>query len=222
MCTGLEIAAMLGSAALSAGGSMIQQNEAQANAERQAQARNDKLKQTLARNDALAKDSREQFDQRQKQIQPDQMEADAKKATEERQATLDAATTEAPTPVGNASLSGSAPTVVKSELAKRVATAMGQAKEDARNLGKLGGYGDAWFNQGIEDTNVGRNLGQNANFASGNMAILPYQQDIAEQRAYKPISPIGGIMQGLGSVLGSYGGGGMVPKKSYVPVGSYV
>ena len=48
------------------------------------------------------------------------------------------------------------------------------------------------------------------------MALLPYQQDFAEQRATKPVSPLAGLLEGFGGMLGSVGGsGGMVPKKSY-------
>lgn len=210
---------MLGSAALSAGGSMIQQSEAQANAKRQADARNEQLRTTLAKNDQLADQSRELFDARKKQIDPNQTSADEAKAKADRQAELTQAVDTAPTPsAGNASISGSAPTVVKSEIAKRVSSALDQARTDAKNQGTLGGYGDAWLNQGLADADVGRNLATNANFASGNMAILPYKQDIAEERAYKPISPIGGILQGLGSALGTYGGGGLAKKSfTYAP-----
>lgn len=230
MCTGLEIASLIAGPALSAVGGIIQQNEAQANAERQAEARNEKLRLTMAKNDDLAKQSRELFDARKKQIAPDQTKADEAKAKADRQAELANAVDTAPAPTaGNASISGSAPTVVKSELAKRVSSALDQAREDAKNQGTLSGYGDVWLNQGLADTAVGRDLGKNANFASGNLAILPYEQDIAEQRAYKPVSPIGGILQGLGSALGTYGGGGL-PTKTFTTdpwagmrtVGSYI
>ena len=213
MCTGMEIAGLLIGPALSSGGSMIQASEQEANNRRMAEARNERLRNTMTKNDRLAEQSRAEFDARQRQSTTESIEGDRAQKTAERSDTLEQAVQEAPKEAAGGSLSGSAPTVVKSELAKRMAAAMGQATDSAKAQAKLGGYGDTWLNQGFQDVTAGRNIGQNANFASGNLAILPHQQDIAEMRAYKPISPIGGLLQGFGSMLGSYGGGGM-PKKS--------
>jgi hypothetical protein len=214
MCTGMEIAGLLIGPALSSVGSMIQASEQEANNRRMAEARNERLRNTMTKNDRLAEQSRAEFDARQRQSTTESIEGDRAQKTAERSDTLEQAVQEAPKESAGVSLSGSAPTIVKSELAKRMAAAMGQATDSAKAQAKLGGYGDTWLNQGFQDVTAGRNIGQNANFASGNLAILPHQQDIAEMRAYKPISPIGGLLQGFGSVLGSYGGGGM-PKKSY-------
>lgn len=217
MCTGIEIALALGGAALSAGGAYMQQNEAEANARRQAEARNERLNITLKKNDQLADDSREAFDARAKQVQEQEMQQGQQKATDERQATLDQAVETSPAAdTGEIPLAGSAPAVVKSELAKRIGEAIKGSKDSAARQAKLSGYGDSWLDQGFQDVETGRNLAQNANFAGGNMAIMPYQQDIAEMRAYKPISPMGGLLQGFGSAVSSFGGsGGMVKKKSY-------
>jgi hypothetical protein len=61
---------------------------------------------------------------------------------------------------------------------------------------------------GFKDLQANRNISMAANFAAGNSALLPHQQDIAETRAYRPISPIGGILSGIGGVMGGMGGGG--------------
>lgn len=214
MCTGLEIASLVAGPLLSAGGAMIQAKEEQANQKRMAEARNEKLRGVMAKNDQLADESRAEFNARQQKATAESIEAERAAKTDERSQNLEAAVTEAPAAVENVSLSGSAPTVVKSELAKRMSTALGQATDSAKAQAKLGGYGDAWLGQGFQDVQAGRNIGQNANFAAGNLAILPYQQDIEETRAYRPISPLGGLLQGFGGMVSSYGGGG-VPKKSY-------
>jgi len=213
MCTGMEIAGLVLGPLLSTGGALVQASEQEANNRRMAEARNERLRNTMTKNDRLAEQSRAEFDARQRQSTTESIEGDRAQKTAERSDTLEQAVQEAPKEAAGGSLSGSAPTVVKSELAKRMAAAMGQATDSAKAQAKLGGYGDTWLNQGFQDVTAGRNIGQNANFASGNLAILPHQQDIAEMRAYKPISPIGGLLQGFGSMLGSYGGGGM-PKKS--------
>lgn len=216
MCTGLEILGMVAGPALSAIGAGIQQRQIAANQRRMADARNQELRRTLAKNDELAERSRDIFDARRKATQQTEMEDAQKKAEEGRQVELEAAVEDTPAPAANVSLAGSAPTVVKSEIAKRMAEAVSGAREQARRLGTLGGYGDMWLGQGFENMQAGRDLAHNANFASGNMALLPYQQDIAEMRAYKPVSPIGGLLQGAGGLLSSYaGGGGALPRRSY-------
>ncbi|MER9685914.1 hypothetical protein [Mesorhizobium sp. M0139] len=224
MCTGLELIALAGTAASTVGG-MITQKEQQANIERQAKARNDKLNSTMLKNDALAKQSRADFDARQKNATGDAIEQDRADKTQQRTQDLTAAVDSTPA-AADVSLSGSAPTVIKSELAKRMASALGQATDSAKAQAKLGGYGDAWLNQGFQDVDASRDIGTNANYAAGNMAILPYQQDIAEQHATKPISPLGSLLQGFGSIASSYGGGGgAVPKKSYtsaIPKAGYL
>lgn len=218
MCTGVELLTALASAGLGTAGQMITSSEQQANAKRQAEARNEKLNVAMQKNDQLAKESRAAFDARQQNATADNIEQDRADKTQQREDQLTQAVDSTPASP-QVSLSGSAPTVIKSDLAKRMATAMGDAKDSAKAQAKLGGYGDAWLGQGFQDVQAGRDIGTNANFASGNMAILPYQQDIAEQHAYKPISPIGGLLSGFGSMLGSYGGGGAVPKKTYVSPG---
>lgn len=215
MCTGIEILGMLAGPVLSGVGSMIQQKEMEANQRRMAEARNNELRRVLTKNDELAQRSRETFDARRKASQGEQLEADQKKAEENRQTELTEAAQSTPAPAQNVALSGSAPTVVKSQMAKQMASAIGDAKEQAARLGKLGGYGDMWLNQGFADMQAGRDIAIDSNFAAGNLALLPYQQDIAENRAYKPISPIGGLLQGFGGMLSSYGGSGGMPKKSY-------
>lgn len=212
MCTGFEIAALLGTG-LSAAGGIMQQRNATQNAQRQAEARNERLRNTLAKNDKLAEQSRAEFDQRQKQSTAEQIEADRQNATQQRNDTAQEAIDTAPAATAAPSISGSAPQVVQSEMAKRIQSALGDARETAGAQAKLQGYGDAWLGQGFQDVEAGRNIGKNANFAAGNMAILPYQQDIAEFNAYKPASPIGGILQGFGNALTTYGGSGGLPKK---------
>lgn len=223
MCTGMEIVGLLGGLA-SAGGGMITANEQQKNAERQAKARNDELKRTMLKNDDLAKQSRETFNERTEKLKGDQMAEEQQAATDKRSESLETAVAETPVAADNVALSGSAPTVVKSELAKRMGAALEGSKTQAKAQAKLGGYGDSWLNQGFADVEAGRDINQQANFASGNLSILPHQQDIAEMRATKPISPIGGLLQGFGGALGSFAGsGGLTPKKKYTsPVGGYI
>lgn len=217
MCTGLEIAAMIGGPLLSAAGGAITASEQNKNAQRMAEARNERLRAALTKNDALAEKSRATFNERAAKTNQQQMDQELQTSQDARTQELQQSVDQTPSPAANVSLAGDAPKVVQSEFAKRIGDAMNESKAKAGRLGDLAGYGDMWANQGFADNEANRNIAQDANFAAGNWAILPYQQDIAETRAYKPISPLGGLLQGLGGMASSYGGGGMVPKKPKVP-----
>lgn len=219
MCLGI-IGPLIGGL-MSAAGSMMTAKAAEDQARAQAEARNEKMRITLAKNDRIAKDSRKIFNKDANQYSEKKFTQTQDDATADRTAGLDAAVEQVDP--SSIPLSGSAPDVVKSELAKRLLDTMQYGKSQAQRLGTVGGYGDAWLRRGYGTAAAGRNIGINQNFTAGNLAILPYQQDMAELAAYKPISPIGGILSGLGSALGQGGGGGGflsggVPKTSYTSV----
>ncbi len=209
MCTGLEIAGLLAGAAgsgLSMVGQMQQQKAAEENARARANARNDELKRTLRMNDQHAEDSRDAFKRVRQNLEEDTVQKDQQAATDNRTEQL----TEAVQPVGDnygmPEISGSAPNVVQSEFSKRITDALTKSTEQAERLGKLGGYGDFWANTGFDQAQAGREVGTSANLAGGNMALLPYNQDFAEHKAYKPTGSTGSFLMGLGSALGSVGG----------------
>lgn len=206
MCTGIELALLAGSAALSGGGALMANNQANKQAAAIAKARNDVLNRTLAKNDRIAADSRSVFDRRRQDVEPEAVQQQQQDATTERTDIGESAVT-APVP-GSIPLSGSAPNVVTQAFAKRMSDAVGKGKSEAQALGRLGGFGDMWFGQGIGNAAAGREMGVNQNFASGNTGILPYLQDFAEIGATKPMSPIPGIMQAAGQAMGSFAGGG--------------
>ncbi len=220
MCTGLEIILPLLGSALSVGGTAMQQHEQQQMAERQAEARNEALRATLLKNDRLARESRQTFDQRLQKGSKDTVDQQNAKAGKGRANDLQKsveATAEMEDTQG-ANISGTAPAIVGSDLAKRMQTVLQDGKTQATALGKLGAYGDSWLKQGFLDTQAGRDIGVTTNKAAGNSAIMPYSQDFAEMQATHPLSPIGGILAGLGSAMGSIGGygtGTVVPRKTY-------
>lgn len=214
MCFGAILPALLG-AGLSIAGGAIQRREEDANARRQRDARNEELRRTMAKNDVLASQSRSIYDKRAKDIAPAAMENIQAGQQAER---TDAITDSMPD-LEDIPLAGSTPEVVRTEIANRLAQVLSEGKEEAKALGRLGSYGDSWFQQGARNADVGRRLAVNSDYTAGNLAILPAAQDIAETRAYKPISPLGGILQGLGNAIGSGGGsffgGGGLARRSY-------
>lgn len=198
------ILSLLGGTAMSVIGQILDQREADANARRRVEARNQALTNTLRMNSKYGDESRRVLDDRLRGVQPDNMAAQQQSLTNTRMADNVAAVTDTPAP----ELAGSAPEVVQSEVAKRMQDVMNAGRQEARTLGKLGGYGDATFRGGLQTAGAGRDIGVQQGFISGNMALLPHRQDIAELRAYRPMSGVGSILKGFGSMLGSAGGGG--------------
>lgn len=199
---------MLAGGVMSAVGGGMTQDAQEGQAEAQAKARNRVLSRVLKRNDGLARDSRRIFDKNVDKYSDERFAKRQDAVTENRiEPLVDAVDEAAPEEIP---LSGSAPDVVKSELAQTLLDAMNYGKKQATQLGEVGGYGDAWLRKGITTSKAANRIGMKQNFAGGNLSLLPFQQDMAEVRSVKPISPLGGILQGLGHAVGgmSFGGGG--------------
>jgi hypothetical protein len=218
MCTGIEIALLAGAAALSAGGAYVSSNESSKNQQRIVDARNRELQANMRMNRKLNKESRGLFNERVDDAGgalPRQEELTADR-TAGNVAAVDTAAPEA------APLSGSAPDVVKSDVAKQMLGATTAAKESAKAQGKLGGFGDLWIDQDIANADTSRRMAIPANFVQGNLTMLPHLQDYASTAAYRPSSGIGEAMMGAGSVMGMAAGSGKLgPKKPDVPVNPY-
>jgi hypothetical protein len=218
MCTGIEIAALAAAAALSAGGAAVSQHEATSNANNVAMARNRALQATLDRTRGMSKDSRAVFDKRAEEIAPAKLAKTQEDVTANRTAGLTDAVDKA-TPA-DVPLAGSAPAVVKSEVASRMKDAMESGINRAKALGKLGGYGDLWSQEGFANQDASRNIDVQQNLISGQMSMLPYQQQLAELRATRAPSLWGPVLQGAGSVIGSAAGAGMLPGGSVAKAGA--
>ena len=97
-------------------------------------------------------------------------------------------------------------------LAKTSAANMKNATDFIRNqgtaTGNLGGYGDSWFNSGLNEQDAARKIGIGNLFANETKSLIGPEQDLAGAAAYKTPSWIPGVMQGVGSMLGSYSGRG--------------
>jgi hypothetical protein len=108
-------------------------------------------------------------------------------------------------------LSGSAPSVVKGEIAKRMLTSFTDATARAKALGNLGGYGDNWLDNNVGVTDTSRRVGTLNNFSRGEAAILPGLQDAAQIRATQQPSIWGPILSAGGNVLAAGAGRGWSP-----------
>lgn len=191
-------------AALAGGGALLGKGSAAKDAQRRADARNVVLRDAMVRTDQNAADNRTLFDGRLGDFtnHPTALAT----AQDTRANNNAAALTE-----GNADdipLSGSAPSVVRGEIAKRMLTAFQGATERARSSGRLGGYNDAWLGHNIGVGDTSNRIGTNNNFARGQMSLVPAMQDLAETSVYKPPSILPQIMTFAGNVLGGAAGRG--------------
>ncbi|BAQ16107.1 hypothetical protein [Methyloceanibacter caenitepidi] len=207
MCTGIELAALASLATtvvgsgVSAYGAHRAGQERDANAAREAAARNAELEDVLRRNRKIADESRDLYTKREEAIAPKNTKRAQEEATQDRTNIL----TDAISGPEEVPISGSAPEVVKTDLAKRLGEAVSGAKEEAKALGKVGSYGDFWFNQGLADTELGRGIETRSNFQQGNLNLLPYSSDLAAFQTYKPSTGIGEAMMAAGPALGQAG-----------------
>jgi hypothetical protein len=215
MCTGLEgalIPLVLGGVTSAVGGA-ITSGQQQQNAQNQANAENSVLTDTLNQNKVIGADARSTFDNRLASAQPGATAAQQGQLTAARQNTL---TSNMPT-ISPSSMPGAAdaPTVVKTAISKALTEAMDQANAKAGAQARLGGYGDLFFNQGLADQGAKDKIGTDVNFANANDSLIAPMQQLAATGAYTPMSPIGGILQGLGSTIGSAAGAGKLTNASF-------
>lgn len=196
---------VIGGALLSGLGAAIKNRQANANAQRIVAARNQVLADTMAQNRPLAESSRTAFDDR---VGGGFSPVDEAASGAFRNSLI-ARAAEGPESLPGF---GAAPEGVKAELAGAMSRAIDAGRGEAERSAKIATPGDFFFDQGSRNTALARDLGINANFAGGNLALLPHLQDLAEVGATRPTGPLGDILMGVGSMLGSFGGSrGMTP-----------
>lgn len=205
MCTGLEIAGIIGPALLSTAGSAMAASEQQRNNERQARARNQELSNAMARNKELSQEALSALDKR---ISDSSPEVQQEKTQTAQDALVNSLSEAARVPEVDTGISGSAPEVVKTEMAKRLGDSLGTARKNAENLGKLGTFGQMLFNNNVANQQTAQDIALPVGLARSNMDILPGIQDLAQISANKPGSGLGQVLQGLGNLGASAAGSG--------------
>lgn len=227
----LSLALLAASTAATVGGGIATRQNAQENANSAAM-RNRQA--ALARNnvrDAYRQRTTEWGNQNEAEKQrllAQQEQAPQQKQQEDLTAAREATATSvqrAPSPT-EAPISGSAPSVVQGEITKRLMDAYAQSRAGAAASAKLGSYGDTWAKNAVDLTTVGRKIDTRNNFSRGDMALLGYDQDLAEaqvpQAKVKP-NTWGEVLSGLGKLgsaaagSGAFGGGGAAGASSFTP-----
>ena len=100
-----------------------------------------------------------------------------------------------------------APPALAADRAKQMKGAMDFVQNQGTATGKLGGYGDSWFNSGLNEQDAARKIGIGNLFANETKSLIGPEQDLAGAAAYKTPSPWPGLLQGAGGLLGAAPGG---------------
>lgn len=210
MCFGPE---MLLAAGLSAAGSYVNARETNANVKRGNSAREASLRQELDRQKVFQDQAGQEFSTANDRFSPEARQNNLGDIIAKRQDALNGAV-QTEQPQGYAAVPDSAPKVVKTDLAKRLAEAVGRSRQQAGALAKLGATSDLFDADAIGLHNADAKIGTIGNFASNSANVNQAEQGAAYQNAQKAPSGFGDLLglagMGLGLYSGFNGGSGSV------------
>ena len=90
----------------------------------------------------------------------------------------------------------------------------------ATATGNLGGYGDSWFNSGLNEQDAARKIGIGNLFANETKSLISPEQDLGGRGRVQDAVLDPGVLQGAGSMLGSYAGRNVSPNGPQLPFGA--
>ncbi len=95
----------------------------------------------------------------------------------------------------------SAPTVVQSDLANKMAKVAGYGAQQGGALAKTGATGDQFLNNELTLNDSGLNLGTISNFAQGQLGVNKLKQTVGANNARKAPSAFGNALSTAGTAL---------------------
>lgn len=225
--------ATLAGLALSAGGTFLQQREANKNASRVANAKNDAYEANIIRqkqyadeagvafNESTDNQGREAFDENQ-----------VSEADRVKQAFSSIKTT----PDYNVGLRASAPKNVVNSRERESDAASAETQRDVDNLAQLSGFQNALFNSGLDRNEFARKFGNIQDTASRDSRLLGLDINAAANNANKAPSLFPTLLKTAGQVTSAVGaastpgetinwnqgGQTVIPRKYNLPFGSQV
>lgn len=201
MCTGAEAALVAGGLA-QAGGSYLNTQNANKNAQAKINAKNNaaaqetqRQKQFQLNNDAALNTSLNQFDKETRDTNFGDLVASREQAY----------AANAPAEQEFAAISADAPQVVKEDKAKRVATELAKSKAQAKALAKIGGTADLFQNNGLSINSAANKIGTTNNLARGSLDVNRIEQVAAANNAGNKSSMFGDLLSAAGAGAGLYG-----------------
>ena len=214
MCEPTIIAGM----ALSAAGTMYNQNQQQKNMSRGITAKNAAAEAEMIRQEGFQDEASAAFKDSQGVHDKSKQDFELEQQKQQRGAKIEKALA---TPNEYAPVKGSAPSVVKGEIARKINDAFKSGKKTASALGNMGAWGDQQFNNRVALSRHGGQIGEIANNARSSASLLPLEQQAAYQNAQKAPGMFGDLLKAAGTGMSMYGmaggdafsgfGGGVTP-----------
>ncbi len=195
MCTGAELA-LAASVASSAGGALLNSQTSARNAQAKINARNaaaaqeqERQRVFQANNDASLQKTLQKFQQ------PDQEQSFGDLVAKREQAYE----SNAPAATEFANVGDSTPSVVKIDLAKKIAEKMAQSKASAKALARLGGTTDIFQNNGFGINQAANEISTENGFARGSLNTNLVEQTAAANNAGNKSSMFGDLLSAAGA-----------------------
>src|SRR5258708_3766929 len=203
----VSVGLMAAGTAASVGGGIMGRNDALANAQAQAEARNAVVRDAIGKLNVFGAQNRGTFDANMTNYDPATQAAQLQSAQDTRSGNnVNAITTQDPnaTPI-----QADASPATRADLAKRMLAVHDQAVGRAKSMGQLGGYSDQWINNQLGNAQAGRDIGVVNNFAEARNALVQPEAALAAAAAYNTPSLWGALLSGAGSTMSAAGGAGI-------------
>ena len=198
MCDATMIAGM----AMSGLGQAYNSKQMAKNQKRMVGARNDAATAEFGRQDKYQNEAQGYFadsvDSFDKSTQDAGLEEQKQIRTEKLENSLAAPNEYAPTP-------SSSPSIVNTEIARKINDAMKSGKKTAQGLGNMGAWGDHQYNNQVALGNTDRFLGDVTTNANRSLGLLPLEQQVASSNASKSPNMIGDLLSMAGQGTAMYG-----------------
>ena len=198
MCEPTIIAGM----ALNAAGTMYNNRQIAKNQTAMQRARNEAAAAELSRQEGYQNEATGYFDDSLANWRKENQDAEIanveRSRTEKIEEQLGPANEYAPT-------SGSAPSVVNTEIARKVNDAMKAGKKYGQGLARLGAFGDQQFNNRLFMGQQGGKLGEVSTTAGRSANLLPLEQRVAASNAQRSPNMFGDLLKRAGTGASMYG-----------------
>lgn len=104
---------------------------------------------------------------------------------------------------GEYTATGSAPTEVKSEIARMISDALSAGKETARSSANFGSYGQTQFGNQIDLKDSAQQIGQIGDLSAGDTAVMGVRMNAA-QNAGNAAARRADLFNGIGDIAGAF------------------
>lgn len=220
MC-GVTEAVVIGGMLAAAAGTKMSMDEQQKFNKRAAQANEDATRAEIERQHGYQQEASTKFGDLLQQVSAGAQKEQLAKNTDARTAYLDSAIDDSVASRGFTPTTESAPAVVRTALAKRLADAVADSRSQAGALATMAARGDTAFGRDLTMNRSAADLALLSNRAAGSMALLPITQQSAVNSLRQP-SGFGDLLAGSGKAATAYGmsRSGKTPTEKQAPARS--